>query len=116
MLPGLVHIVGFGNGPQPVDEAEIQAIRRFVDSGLPIMPWPYLKEGELVEVQEGALTGLQGIVLSVKDRLRLVVSLTLLQRSVAVELDRETVKPLASRPFVASPPPRPLPAPPDIGS
>jgi transcription antitermination factor NusG len=98
MLPGFVHIVGFGNGPEPIDEGELQAVRRFVDSGLPIMPWPYLREGEMVEVQHGALEGLQGIVLRVKDRVRLVVSLTLLQRSVAVELDRDMVRPLASSP------------------
>lgn len=97
MLPGFVHIIGFGNGPEPVDEGELQAVRRFVDSALPIMPWPYIREGEMVEVRQGALEGLQGIVLRVKDSVRLVVSLTLLQRSVAVELDRDIVKPLKTR-------------------
>jgi transcription antitermination factor NusG len=103
MLPGFVHIVGFGNGPEPVDEKELHAIRRFVDSGLPITPWPYLREGEMVVVQYGALSGLEGIVLRAADSLRLVVSLNLLQRSVAVELDRDMVRPLAS-----SPRPRPV--------
>jgi transcriptional antiterminator NusG len=98
MLPGFVHIIGFGNGPEPVDQAELHAIRRFVDSGLPITPWPYLREGERVVVQYGALSGLEGMVLRASDSLRLVVSLNLLQRSVAVELDRESVKPLAPRP------------------
>lgn len=101
MLPGFVHIVGFGNGPEPVDEKELHAIRRFVDSGLPITPWPYLREGEMVVVQHGALAGLEGIVLRATDSLRLVVSLNLLQRSVAVELDRESVKPLAARAVAA---------------
>ena len=101
MLPGFVHIVGFGNGPEPVDEAELRAIRRFVDSGLPITPWPYLREGERVVVQHGALSGLEGIVLRATDSLRLVVSLNLLQRSVAVELDRDSVKPLAARAVAA---------------
>jgi transcription antitermination factor NusG len=95
MLPGCVHIVGFGNGPEPVDEQELHAIRRFVDSGLPISPWPYLREGEVVVVEHGALAGLEGIVLRARDRIRLVVSLNLLQRSVAVELDRDAVRPLA---------------------
>jgi transcription antitermination factor NusG len=98
MLPGFVHIVSFGTGPEPIDEAELNAIRRFVDSGLPITPWPYLREGERVVVQYGALSGLEGMVLRASDSLRLVVSLNLLQRSVAVELDRDSVKPLAPRP------------------
>jgi transcription antitermination factor NusG len=101
MLPGFVHIVGFGNGPEPIDEAELNVIRRFVDSGLPITPWPYLSEGEMVMVQHGALSGLEGIVLRATDSLRLVVSLNLLQRSVAVELDRDSVKPLAARAVAA---------------
>ena len=101
MLPGFVHIVGFRNGPEPVDEAELHAIRRFVDSGLPIAPWPYLREGEMVMVQHGALAGLEGIVLRAENSLRLVVSLNLLQRSVAVELEREFVKPLAARTVAA---------------
>jgi len=101
MLPGFVHIVSFGNGPEPVDEKELHAIRRFVDSGLPITPWPYLREGEVVVVQRGVLAGLEGIVLRATNSLRLVVSLNLLQRSVAVELDRESVKPVAARAVVA---------------
>src|ERR1035441_3308082 len=101
MLPGFVHIVAFGNGPEPVDEAELHAIRRFVDSGLPITPWPYLREGEMVMVQHGALSGLEGIVLRATDSLRLLGCFYLFQRSVAVERDRESVKPLAARPVAA---------------
>ena len=101
MLPGVVHVVGNSSGPIPVDEAELDAVRRFVESGLSVTPWPYLREGEMVTVQYGPLAGLQGIVLRVKDSCRLVASLTLLQRSVAVELDRDSVKPVApARPAI----------------
>jgi transcription antitermination factor NusG len=96
MLPGFVHIVGFGNGPEPVDEGELGTVRRLVDSVFPISPWPYLREGEMVVVQHGALAGLEGVVLRTKDSFRVVVSLTLLQRSVAVELDRDAVKRVAA--------------------
>ncbi len=97
MMPGFVHIVGFGNGPEPVDEGELSTVRRLVDSSFPISPWPYLRQGEIVAVQHGALSGLQGIVLRTKDSFRVVVSLNILQRSVAVELDRDAVEPVAAR-------------------
>jgi transcription antitermination factor NusG len=97
MLPGVVHIIGDSRGPISVDETELNAVRRFVESALPLAPWPYLAEGEAVRVEHGALSGLEGIVLRVKDRVRLVISLTLLQRSIAVELDRECVRPVAVR-------------------
>ncbi len=93
MIPGVVHVLGNSAGPVPVDEGELQAIRRTVESGLLVMPWPYLTLGDQVVVEEGALAGLQGILVRVKDRNRVVVSLTLLQRSVAVELDRESMRP-----------------------
>ncbi len=97
MLPGFVQIVSFGMGPEPVDEGELYTIRRLVMSSMPISPWPYLPEGMKVAVRYGALAGMEGVVLRADDRLRVVVSLNLLQRSVAVELDREAIEPLASR-------------------
>lgn len=97
VIPGVVHVVGTAAGPLPVDNAELAAVRRFVESALPVMPWPYLNAGDTVVVERGALTGMQGILLRVKDSCRLVVSLSLLQRSVAVELDRDWVRPAASQ-------------------
>ena len=68
MIPGVVHVLGNSAGPIPVDEGELQAIRRTVESGLLVMPWPYLNVGDQVVVEEGALAGLQGILVRVKDR------------------------------------------------
>ena len=93
-LPGVVHILGNSSGPIPVDDAELQDIRRSVESGLPVTPWPFLTTGDSVVVEDGALSGLQGILLRVKDSCRIVVSLMLLQRSVAVELDRASIRPV----------------------
>jgi transcription antitermination factor NusG len=88
-IPSLVHIVGIGKSPLPVDDGEIAAIQSIVSSGLAAEPWPYLRVGDTVRVQYGALCGLEGILVEVKKRHRLVVSVTLLQRSVAVEIDRD---------------------------
>jgi transcription antitermination factor NusG len=87
MTPGVIQIVGVGKTPIPVEEEEIAAIRLVGKSGLPTMPWPYLEVGHVVRIEEGPLNGLTGIVLKIKSGLKLVLSVSLLQRSVAVEID-----------------------------
>jgi transcription antitermination factor NusG len=95
-IPGVVRVVGNGQWPEPVDEAELTQVRRFVSSGLPIGPWPFLQIGDRVLIESGSLTGLEGILVQTKTQCRVVVSVGLLQRSVAVEIDRACVRPLTS--------------------
>jgi transcription antitermination factor NusG len=85
--PGIVSVVGIGKMPVPIDDAEIAAIQATVQSGLPSRPWPFLQVGQKVRVESGPLSGLEGILLDLKRQHRLVMSVTLLQRSVAVEVD-----------------------------
>lgn len=92
--PGVVSFVGASGEPEPVAESEISMIQQIVESGLPVGPWPYLKEGQQVEISHGPLKGLRGILTRIKNEFRVVVSISMLQRSVAVEVDRETVRPL----------------------
>lgn len=99
--PGVIRIVGYNRSPIPVDEAEINAIHAIVSSGLPNEPWPFVRVGEPVQIESGPLQGLRGILLGVRGAHRLVLSVTLLQRSVAVEVDSAYVKWLSS---VARPP------------
>src|SRR5438270_11525242 len=89
--PGVVGIVGAGKVPIPLDPREIEAIRRVAGSGLPAEPWPYLKAGQIVRVDHGALKNVEGILLDVKSKQRLLVSVTLLQRSVTVEIERDWI-------------------------
>ena len=89
--PGVTQIVGYSRVPVPVDEKEIEAIRTLVDSGLPNFPCAYLEVGSRVRIEAGALRGLEGILTDLKGKRRLVLSITLLQRSVAVEIDSEAV-------------------------
>jgi transcription antitermination factor NusG len=108
--PGVIQIVGYNRVPVPVDEQEISAIQKLVASGLPNQPWPFLAVGDKVKIESGPLRGLEGILASVKGNHRLVLSVTLLQRSVAVEIDSAFVESLRSarvpraafRPVVAS--------------
>src|SRR5579862_7361664 len=93
-VPGVVGFVGIGKIPQVVEESEIEALQAIARNGLPAAPWPYLEAGQRVRIERGPLKDLEGLLLEVKSRFRLVVSVSLLQRSVAVEVDRESITPL----------------------
>lgn len=94
VTPGVIQVVGIGKSPVPVNDAEIAAIQTAVQSGLPRQPWPFLQVGQRVKIKSGPLQGLEGILLDFKGRHRLLLSVTLLQRSVAVEVDGAWVDPL----------------------
>jgi transcription antitermination factor NusG len=87
VIPGVSLIVGMGKTPIPIDETEIAAIQATVKSGLPSQPWPYLQIGRRVRIGHGPLYGLEGILLDFRGQHRLVLSVTLLNRSVAVQVD-----------------------------
>jgi transcription antitermination factor NusG len=91
MTPGVIQIVGVGKTPIPVEEEEIAAIQRVGKSGVPIMPWPYLQVGQVARIEEGPLRGMTGIVIRIKSGLKLVLSVSLLQRSIAVEIERSWI-------------------------
>ncbi len=93
--PGVIQIVGNNRIPAPIDEAEISAIQTLVASGLQTQPWPFLAVGERVRIESGSLRGLDGVVVKMKENHRLVVSISLLRRSVAVEIDSSLVEPFS---------------------
>jgi transcription antitermination factor NusG len=93
--PGVISIVGAGNQPMPISDAELDAVRRIVGSAAAAEPWPYLQCGDKVTISDGPLRGVEGILVVVKDCCRMVVSITLLRRSVAVEVDSQAVLPSA---------------------
>lgn len=89
--PGVRSIVTFDGRPAPVSEEEVAAMRQAVGSGLPVQPWPFLRAGQPVRIERGPLSGLCGVLVRAKDSWRVVVSVELLQRSVAIEVDRDTL-------------------------
>jgi len=91
MTPGVMQIVGVGKTPIPVEEEEIAAIQCVQRSGLSAMPWPYMQIGNVAQILKGPLRGLTGIIVKIKTGMKLVLSVSLLQRSVAVEVDRNWV-------------------------
>lgn len=77
---------------QPLLTRELAQLRLLQETGVPLVPHSYIEPGDRVRVSEGPFKGYQGIVLREKGRLRLVVSVSTLRRSVAVELDREELE------------------------
>jgi len=96
--PGVVQIVGYNRQPVPVDESEIAAIQTLVSSGVPNQPCSFVEIGDRVQIESGPLRGLEGILVESRGRHKLVLSVTLLQRSVAVEIDSLSVTPIDSNP------------------
>ncbi len=92
--PGVIRIVGAANAPIEVDECEIDALRLVVAAQMRVEPWPFLRVGQKVAITMGPLTGLEGLLVRIASRERLVLSVSLLQRSVAVEIDGAWVEPV----------------------
>jgi transcription elongation factor/antiterminator RfaH len=97
VTPGVLQVVGCGRTPTPIEDREIQAIQIAVASGVPGQPWPYLEVGERVRIHTGKLSGIEGILVNFKGNHRVVLSVTLLQRSVALEVDLSWVSSLEKR-------------------
>ena len=95
ITPGVISVVGRGRVPFPVNDGEIAAIQTIVASGFQAEPWPYLEVGQKIRIEGDSLNGLEGILIQFKGNNRLVVSVSLLRRSVALEIDRDCVRPVA---------------------
>jgi transcription antitermination factor NusG len=96
-IPSVLHFVGIGKAPAPIDDAEVRAIQNAVRSGLRLEPWAYLHVGQRVRLDQGPLAGLEGILVDVRKQFRVVVSLSLLKRSVSVEIERDWLTPVDAK-------------------
>ena len=91
-LPSVMRFVSFQGYPARMADAEIEALSSGLASGIRAEPHPYLKVGHRVRVRSGPLAGAQGILVRRKDKFRLVLSIDLIMRSVAVEVDEGDVE------------------------
>ena len=104
VTPGVISVVSSGKVPLPVDESEIAAIQTVVSTGLRAEPWPFLELGQKVRIESDPLRGLEGIVINFKGSQRIVLSVSLLRRSVALEIDQCCVRPVSpARPAALEP-------------
>jgi transcription termination/antitermination protein NusG len=92
-ISSIQQIVGFGGKPCPVDDQVIQDLKAVGGSGLPFSPWPLVRVGERVKISAGSLAGTEGILVRKKSEYRVVINVELLNRAVAVEVERDLVQP-----------------------
>jgi len=92
-VPSVVRFVSFNGYPAPLPDAEIEALSNGLAKGVRAEPHPYLKVGHRVRVKYGPLAGAQGILVRRKDKFRVVLSIDMIMRSVAVEVDEADVEP-----------------------
>ena len=90
-IPSVVSLVGCGGQPAPIPDNEIDVLRHGLASKVSVEPHPYLKVGRRVRIQAGPFAGAEGILVRVKESCRVVMSIDLLMRSVAVEVDEADI-------------------------
>jgi transcription antitermination factor NusG len=90
--PGVSSIVSCGGQPATIPFSEIEGIRRIVQSTLRVEPHPFLRCGDRVRVKWGPIAGVEGILLRKKNVARLVLSVEMLGKSAAVEVDATHVE------------------------
>jgi transcription antitermination factor NusG len=94
LTPGVHDVVRQGESVRVVDEVEIESLRQLIASQSNVIPWPYLKSGNRVRIGFGSMSGIEGCFVRDKGLDRLVLSISLLERSVSVEIDRAWVQPI----------------------
>ncbi len=95
VIPGVVHLVSFGDRPAPIGDDEIENLRTILTHRVAAEPHPYLAVGRRVRIVRGALTGLEGVLVRKKGRVRLLISIELLRQSATIEVDAADVEPVA---------------------
>ena len=91
-IPSVMSVVCVGREPEPIPAIEIDSLRRVCEAGLDTIPYPFLRAGAKLRINEGPLAGVEGILLEARET-QLILSVTLLQRSVAVTVDSEWIAP-----------------------
>jgi transcription antitermination factor NusG len=89
--PGVLRMLGTGRVPIPVEDGEIVSLQRASQAGVSMVPYPYWQSGQPGRITAGPLAGIEGIVVTEKRSVRLVLSVSLLQRSVLLEIDSDCV-------------------------
>jgi transcription antitermination factor NusG len=100
-VPGFVRLVGFNSLPHPLPEADINKMKEALNKGVLAEPYPYLTVGTRVEIRNGPMQGMTGILLRRQNKWRVVISVDLIMRSMAVEVEASDVVPIRNSNFSA---------------
>jgi transcription antitermination factor NusG len=93
-IPGALRLVGFQDGPAPIPLSEIQSIRKALAVAGNCSPYAFLKTGQKVRIRGGSLDGIEGILVGHQGERRLVISINLIQQSMAVVVEGYDVEPV----------------------
>ena len=91
-FPGVARLVSFSGQPAPLREEDVHALENCLRHGNQVQPYPYLQAGRRARVKSGPLQGLEGIVLRQKNRTRFIVSIDLIMRSMAVDIETDALE------------------------
>lgn len=103
-VPGVVNFVGNQSGPLPIPEDEIEGVRMALSHGIDCAPYPYFKAGDRVRIVGGALAGIEGTLISSGPDAKLVISIEMIQRSIAISIYGFDIEPAAGFTTCALPP------------
>ena len=92
-VPGVVRLVGFNGVPTPMEDHEVEGLRRALATGVTAEPHPYLTEGRHVRITAGPLAGREGVLVRRQGTVRVVLSIDLIQRSVLVDVAADSLEP-----------------------
>jgi len=98
MVPGIVDFVRGRTGPVPIPDTEIESVRTVLSRNIGCSPHSFLKAGDRVRVVRGALAGIEGLLLRSGGQSKLILSVDMIQRSVAVNVDASDVEPISRMP------------------
>ena len=89
---GAVRMISFGGRPSIIPDEQIEAVRRILSEGLKVETIDYIQAGDLVEVVQGPLMGLKGVLLEKRQKGRFVISIDSIRQSISVEIDVRDVR------------------------
>lgn len=94
IVPGVSRFVTFHGQPAVVPESEIRVLGIGGENGLCFQPHPYLQKGRRVRIRNGAMAGMEGILVRRKDKFRVVISIDLIMCSMSAEVDEGDIEPV----------------------
>ena len=95
---GVVHFVGANGRGTPIPDEQIESLHAIVSHRIPTTLHEFLRVGERVRIRGGALEGIEGILSAIHNDRNLIVSVDLIEKSVAIRIDGFEVEPLSSNP------------------
>jgi transcription antitermination factor NusG len=107
-VPGLAYIVGSRGYPTPMQQEEIDRLMRGLQAGIVMEPYPYMTVGTRVEVRGGPFEGATGFVIRRRGKTRVIISIDLIMRAMAIEVDAEDLSVTRRTEAISLPSQRPI--------